>query len=67
MKYILILIIPFLFNGCLFVNERGISTKLYNKCCEYYDSMGYYHKECDKNLIDFKNTKDNSGCQTGCK
>ncbi len=51
---ILVLIIPFLFTGCLFFNERGVDIKYYNKCKEYYDAQGFYHKECDKNLIEYK-------------
>jgi len=54
MKYLLILIIAFLFSGCLYVNDRGISNRYYNDCHEYYDAMGIYHKECDKNLVNFK-------------
>ena len=45
------------FNGCLYVNERGISTRYYNDCHEYYDAMGIYHKKCDKNLIYFNKKK----------
>ncbi len=58
MKKILILILPFLFSGCLYVNDRGIDTHYYNNCKEYYDSMGIYHKTCDENLIEFQNLKD---------
>ncbi len=54
MKYLLILIIAFLFSGCLYVNDSGISNRYYNDCHEYYDAMGIYHKECDKNLVNFK-------------
>ncbi|NPA74030.1 MAG: hypothetical protein GXO12_04895 [Epsilonproteobacteria bacterium] len=54
MKNMLILIIAVLFDGCLYVNDTGISTRYYNDCHEYYDSMGIYHKECPKNLIDYK-------------
>ncbi len=49
---ILTLIITFfLLSGC--VNKRGISGHYYNSCHEYYDLQGYYHKDCDENLIDF--------------
>lgn len=58
MKKVLIFILPFIFSGCLYVNERGIDTQYYNTCKEYYDSMGVYHKECDKNLIEFKDVKE---------
>ena len=58
MKNTLILIlISLFFNGCLYVNDRGISTQLYNECKEYYDSMGVYHKVCDKNLIEYEDVK----------
>ncbi len=57
MKYLLMIVILFLFTGCLYINERGISTRYYNDCKEYYDGMGIYHKTCDKNLIDFNNKK----------
>jgi len=57
MKKILILILPFLFSGCLYVNDRGIDTHYYNDCKEYYDSMGIYHKTCDENLIEYKDIK----------
>lgn len=53
MKLTAILIVPlFLLSGCVYVNERGIATKHYSDCKEYYDSMGFYHKECPENLID---------------
>jgi len=58
MKKILILILPFLFSGCLYVNDRGIDTHYYNNCKEYYDSMGIYHKTCDENLIEYQDIKD---------
>ncbi len=65
MKIILILILPFLFTACLYVNERGIDTRYYNDCIEYYDSMGIYHKKCDKNLLEFQDVKD--GAKKGYK
>ncbi len=58
MKKILILILPFLLTGCLYVNNRGIDNRYYNDCKEYYDSMGIYHKTCDKNLIEYQDVKD---------
>jgi hypothetical protein len=58
MKKALILILPLLFSGCLYVNDRGIDTRYYNDCTEYYDAMGVYHKKCDKNLIEFKKVED---------
>ena len=39
--------------GCVFLNDRGVTTKYYNECKEYYDAMGVYHKECPKNIIDW--------------
>ena len=50
-RYILLLLLPLLFAGC--VNSRGISLKYYNDCEEYYDVQGYYHKQCDKNILDY--------------
>ncbi len=49
------LTLTLIFTGC--VNERGISARYYNDCHEYYDLHGYYHKECDENLIEFKDVK----------
>ncbi len=57
MKYMLMILILFLFSGCLYINDRGISDRYYNDCHEYYDAMGIYHKTCDKNLIDFDKKK----------
>ncbi len=57
MKQILILALPLLFSGCLYVNDRGIDTHYYNDCKEYYDSMGIYHKTCDENLVEYKDVK----------
>jgi hypothetical protein len=65
MKKLLILILPFLLSGCLYVNERGIDTRYYNECKEYYDSMGIWHKSCDKNLLEFQDIKD--GTKKGYK
>lgn len=39
------------FGECLFLNDRGVSTRYYNDCKEYYDATGTYHKDCPKNLI----------------
>ena len=54
----------FLFSGC--VNKRGISGRYYNSCHEYYDLQGYYHKDCDENIIDF-GSKDKEVDTTGKK
>lgn len=54
MKQILLLIASlFLLSGCLFINERGVSTNYYNDCKEYYDATGVYRKDCPKNIIDW--------------
>jgi len=53
----IILFLPMLalfFSGCIFFNERGISSTYYNDCTHYYDSMGIYHEKCDENIIDYK-------------
>jgi hypothetical protein len=59
MKYILLSFIP-IFNSCLYINEVGLTTNLYDKCYEYYDSNGSYHKECDETLKEsvVRNVKD---------
>ncbi|OCS03102.1 membrane lipoprotein lipid attachment site-containing protein [Campylobacter fetus] len=49
------IILVFLLQGCIWVNERGISNKYYNDCKEYYDGAGIYHKKCDENLLDWSN------------
>lgn len=46
-----------LFSGCVFLNERGISTQYYNDCKEFYDATGRYQKECDHNIIDWQDKK----------
>ncbi len=38
-------------NGCVFANECGYSTYLYNECVEYYDAQGIYHKVCPRNNL----------------
>lgn len=54
MKNIILLIfILFFLSGCLWFNERGISTRQYNGCKEYYDATGAYQKKCDKNVVDW--------------
>lgn len=54
-KYYLLFCIPFVFSGCF--NERGVSLRYYNDCEEYYDIQGYYHKQCDKNIVDYSDVK----------
>ena len=46
------------FSGC--VNKRGISSTYYNDCREYYDARGYYHEDCDENIVDYKDVKEGS-------
>lgn len=54
MRQILLLIsVGILLGGCLFVNERGVSTNYYNDCKEYYDATGTYRKDCPKNIVDW--------------
>lgn len=50
-KYFLLILLPILLAGCF--NERGVSLRYYNDCEEYYDAQGYYHKQCDKNILDY--------------
>jgi hypothetical protein len=58
LKYMIFLLafLALMLSGC--INKRGISATYYNDCSEYYDSKGYYHKDCDKNIIEFKDIKD---------
>jgi len=58
MKKLLILILPLLFSGCLYFNDRGLDNNYYNQCKEYYDSVGVYHKTCDENIVDYKTVTD---------
>ncbi|MDD5053349.1 MAG: hypothetical protein PHO27_11510 [Sulfuricurvum sp.] len=51
-----LLFLPLFFSACF--NERGISAHYYRDCEEYYDLQGYYHKKCDKNLLDYKEIKE---------
>ena len=50
-KYLLIIPALFLFSGC--VNKHGVSAKYYSDCKEYYDIQGFYHKECDDDMITY--------------
>jgi len=49
-----IFIISLTIQGCIFFNERGISSHYYSDCTHYYDSRGLYHEKCDENIIDYK-------------
>ncbi len=53
MKYTILLSTILLFQGCLYFNDRGISTHLYDGCESYYDAYGNFIKRCDENLIDY--------------
>ncbi|MCK9372851.1 MAG: hypothetical protein M0P91_06610 [Sulfuricurvum sp.] len=53
---ILLTLLPIFLSGCF--NDRGVSLRYYNNCEEYYDIQGYYHKKCDKNLVDYKEIKE---------
>jgi hypothetical protein len=53
--FAILLFTLFILQGC--VNKRGIDTEFYNECKEYYDSRGFYHQECDKNVIEFEDVK----------
>jgi len=49
----LILVLPLLFTGCLYINKDvGLTTYQYEKCKEYYDANGTYHKDCPESLSD---------------
>ena len=42
-----ILFLSLFINGCLYVKrDIGLTTYQYDKCEEYYDENGTYHKEC---------------------
>jgi hypothetical protein len=55
-KHYLLFLLPITFAGCF--NDRGITLRYYNNCEEYYDSQGYYHKECAKNLANYSEIKE---------
>lgn len=55
-KHYILVLLPILMSGCF--NERGISLKYYNNCEEYYDLQGYYHKQCDKNIVNYQEVID---------
>ena len=49
---ILLIFIALFFSAC--VNTHGISTKYYSECEEYYDLQGYYHKDCNDDMVTYK-------------
>ncbi len=53
MKRFFALPLLFLLQGCLYFNDTGVSSHLYDNCKEYYDNCGIYHKECPPNLVDY--------------
>lgn len=55
-KHYLLFLLPIFFAGCF--NERGVTLRYYSDCEEYYDLQGYYHKQCDKNIVDYSDIKD---------
>ena len=56
---ILLLITALFFVSC--ANKRGFSAKYYNDCKEYYDLQGFYHKDCEENIVDYKEIKEAGG------
>jgi hypothetical protein len=58
MKYFIILLTFFLFHGCLYFNDRGVSSHLYDNCHSYYDADGNFIEKCDGNIIDYDEAKD---------
>ena len=58
MKYLIILLSLFMFQGCLYFNDRGVSGNLYDNCHNYYDGNGNYIQKCDGNIIDYDEAKE---------
>ena len=56
---ILLLLTALFFTGC--VTKRGISAQYYNDCKEYYDLQGFYHKDCDGEVVTYKEISDAGG------
>ncbi len=54
-KIFLFTVSVFAFSGC--VNKHGVSIKYYSDCNEYYDLQGYYHKECNDDIVTYKEVK----------
>ncbi|RRD54623.1 hypothetical protein [Campylobacter rectus] len=52
-QILFLLALAAMLGGCVFLNDRGVTTKYYNECKEYYDATGTYRKECPKNIIDW--------------
>ena len=45
-----LLILPLLLTGCYVKRDIGMTNYLYDKCEEYYDASGTYHKVCPESL-----------------
>ena len=56
---ILLLTTVLLFTAC--VNKRGISAKYYSDCKEYYDLQGFYHKDCNDEILTYQEMKETGG------
>ena len=60
---ILLITLSLLFTSC--ANKRGVSLEYYADCKEYYDLQGFYHKDCDDEIITYKeaykNVKETGG------
>ena len=54
---ILLPILALFLHGCLYFNDKGISTHLYDNCREYYDECGIYRKECPPNIVEYGKIK----------
>lgn len=57
-KAILSIFLAVFLSGCIYLNDRGVSTQYYNSCKEYYDATGAYKKQCDHNIIDWESKDD---------
>jgi hypothetical protein len=58
MKYFILLLSIFLFQGCLYFNDHGVSGHLYDNCHSYYDGNGNFIEKCDQNIIDYDEAKE---------
>jgi len=46
------LVLPIVFTGCIYINQGvGVTTYEYDKCQEYYDASGVYHRDCPKSVF----------------
>ena len=53
---VLLIITALIFTSC--ANKRGLSAKYYSDCKEYYDLQGFYHKDCNDEVVTYKEMKD---------